>query len=259
MSDMPATKMLEILDAHKSRVGASDLGLARDLGLTRQAVSLWRKNGLKALPDRETLHAMGRVTGVPYRRILTAALIDAGYLVSGQNVVDESDSSSAAISVGAHQLRDLFREDFSAWTGTAVEIIDSSGDSVGSGDLMHIDFAVTDEGIDVPTYEFADHSQQRWRPDHNVVLLADHPPVPGLADRTGALGRAVRVSDLRIGDHVLTWRGNGRRRLQVTDIGMAQDEWGEVAIGFVDTDSGERIVHPNLRYTETYETRRTRE
>lgn len=39
---------------------------------------------------------------------------------------------------------------------------------------------------------------------------------------------------------------------------MAQDDWGDVVIGFMDADNGERIMHPNLSYSGTYETTRFR-
>ena len=64
----------------QERHGVSDAELARRIGITRENLRLWRVNGVRRLPERANLAAVARIIGEPYRRVLSAALFDTGYL-----------------------------------------------------------------------------------------------------------------------------------------------------------------------------------
>lgn len=51
--------------------------IARAIGVSSSSLSNWKY--ATGLPSVENLHAIAEVTGAPYRRVLDAALIDAGY------------------------------------------------------------------------------------------------------------------------------------------------------------------------------------
>lgn len=52
--------------------------LALRLGVAPQTLNNWY-NGLNAMPSREHLRAVADLTGEPWRVVLLAALVDAGY------------------------------------------------------------------------------------------------------------------------------------------------------------------------------------
>lgn len=56
----------------------SDAEIGRQVGVSRGAIGGWIR-GLSAMPRPEHLRAFARYTGVPYARVLQAALVDAGY------------------------------------------------------------------------------------------------------------------------------------------------------------------------------------
>ena len=49
-------------------------------GISRENLRLWRTNG-RALPGQDNLRSVARAIGQPYRQVLSAALLDAGYLI----------------------------------------------------------------------------------------------------------------------------------------------------------------------------------
>ena len=56
----------------------SDAEIGRQVGVTRGAIGAWIR-GLSAMPQPAHLRALARYIGVPYDRVLQAALADAGY------------------------------------------------------------------------------------------------------------------------------------------------------------------------------------
>ena len=254
---MPATALLSIVDRFRERSQMSDAALAARIGITRQALHLWRQQGLRALPAQDTLDRLATVTNTPYRKVLGAALIDTGYLSAGQTVsFDLADypSDSSDIVITGDQLRDLFREDFSAWTETPVAIYDSRGQFVARGPITGIALAVPEDPTEppVPFYGFESTGEHhRWSGTDRCTLCGPHPPIPEHMSG-GRAGTQVTVSELRIGDCVTAWRGNGLRVMRLVGLSPAVDEWGDVRLHFVDTDSRESITHPNMRYADTY-------
>lgn len=77
---MAIARLVALIDHYKAAHGVSDAELARRIGISRENLRLWRTNGLRALPDRDNLRGVARTIGQPYRRVLSAALLDAGYL-----------------------------------------------------------------------------------------------------------------------------------------------------------------------------------
>jgi transcriptional regulator with XRE-family HTH domain len=69
-----------LIDQYKEAHGVSDAELARRMGISRENLRLWRTNGLRALPGQDNLRSVARTIGQPYRQVLSAALLDAGYL-----------------------------------------------------------------------------------------------------------------------------------------------------------------------------------
>lgn len=73
----------------------SNADIARRLGVTRGAVGGWI-NG--ARPEPHHLHALSTLTGVPYDQLLTAALVDAGYLREKDHGLDPAATNRAEVS-----------------------------------------------------------------------------------------------------------------------------------------------------------------
>lgn len=250
-----ATHLLAIVDTFRERADLSDAAIANRLGITRQALHAWRRQGLRALPAQATLDRLATVTAVAYESVLSAALVDAGYLRAGQalsGVAPSGDATSAVVS-GA-QLRDLYREDFDAWTETPVAVYDSRGRFVTHGPLTSISLAVA-EHADAPRMPFYSFESSgvihRWQATDRCTIFGPHPAVPEHMSG-GRSGTDAAVSELRIGDYVTAWRGNGLRVLRVVGLSPAADEWGDVRLDFIDGDSGERITHPNMNYEDSY-------
>jgi transcriptional regulator with XRE-family HTH domain len=74
------TRLTALIDRYKNAHGVSDAELARRIGISQENLRLWRANGLRALPDQHNLRAVARTIAQPYRQVLSAALLDAGYL-----------------------------------------------------------------------------------------------------------------------------------------------------------------------------------
>lgn len=64
--------------------GASERQIARAAGVNHTTLTAWKK--IRRLPQPEHLRAVARQINVPYRVLLDAALIDAGYLEDRRNV-----------------------------------------------------------------------------------------------------------------------------------------------------------------------------
>lgn len=77
---MATPRLTALIDQYKDAHGVSDAELARRIGISRENLRLWRTTGLRALPGQDNLRAVARTIGQPYRKVLSAALIDAGYL-----------------------------------------------------------------------------------------------------------------------------------------------------------------------------------
>lgn len=83
-----------IVQRHIDQYGMSEAEVARRIGAAPTTLNLWKRHGLRALPDKRPLEALAAVTNTPYVDVLDAALIDAGYLdkprTSGQSQSVES-------------------------------------------------------------------------------------------------------------------------------------------------------------------------
>jgi hypothetical protein len=194
------------------------------------------------------------VTGTAYESVLDAALHDAGYLEDGWTVSAVAGPAAAATTITGRQLRDLYREQFADWTGTQVSIYDADGDHVATGSLAGLVLALRgpdDGGSHDVFYSMGDGDTHLWAANDRVTIGGAHPPTPGhLAG--GRDGKQALVSDLRIGDLVYSWRGNGLRVLKVVSLSPAEADWADVRISFVDVDSGETITHPSMSYADRY-------
>lgn len=73
--------LIRIIDDYRDAHGQpSEASVARAIGASPQAVSNWRKRGLKELPDKETLRRLADFVGLPMEDVLMAAAYDAGYI-----------------------------------------------------------------------------------------------------------------------------------------------------------------------------------
>lgn len=80
---MAAGSIAKLVDDYKAISNATDAEVAERVGISRQSLHLWRASGRKSPPEPENLRSFALVIGVPYRRVLDAALADAGYLDDG--------------------------------------------------------------------------------------------------------------------------------------------------------------------------------
>ncbi|WP_174400345.1 helix-turn-helix domain-containing protein [Mycolicibacterium sphagni] len=74
------TRLGALIDRYKRATGVADTELARRIGVSRRQLNNWRTEKLRQLHDLDNLNAITRVTGQPYRNVLSAALFDSGYL-----------------------------------------------------------------------------------------------------------------------------------------------------------------------------------
>ncbi|CAN5314923.1 hypothetical protein BH09ACT8_BH09ACT8_66540 [soil metagenome] len=77
---MATPRLVELIDRYRNAHGVSEAELARRIGVTRENLRRWRTNGVRRLPERANLVAVARVIGSAYRDVLSAALLDTGYL-----------------------------------------------------------------------------------------------------------------------------------------------------------------------------------
>lgn len=68
----------------RSTPGANQTVLARGLGVTRAAVSRWAVGG--AAPSAAHVGGLARMIGVSYATLLTASMVDRGYLSAGERL-----------------------------------------------------------------------------------------------------------------------------------------------------------------------------
>jgi transcriptional regulator with XRE-family HTH domain len=80
---MATPRLIGLIDRYQETHGVSDAELARRMGISRENLRLWRK-GLRALPGQDNLRSVARTIGQPYRQVLSAALLDAGYLADSE-------------------------------------------------------------------------------------------------------------------------------------------------------------------------------
>lgn len=89
------SRLLAIIDKYRDAHGQpSDASIARAIGLSPQAISSWRRRGIRQLPNKEALVALAALIRVDYREVFEAAAADAGYLSEGG---DGDDGSAAPI------------------------------------------------------------------------------------------------------------------------------------------------------------------
>lgn len=72
------SELMKLVQAHLDKYGVKEAEFARRIGTAPQTVSNWKARGT-TLPSRRLLEGVAAVTGLPYQRVLDAALIDAGY------------------------------------------------------------------------------------------------------------------------------------------------------------------------------------
>lgn len=80
MATQPKRRLGQLIDDYKRTHSATDSGLAQRVGITRQSLIQWRTGELAALPKAANLRSLATEIGRPYRQVLTAALLDSGYL-----------------------------------------------------------------------------------------------------------------------------------------------------------------------------------
>lgn len=73
-------ELWKVIQAHLDSVGVSEAEFSRRMDSSPQTLNSWKRRGLKQLPDRRLLESVASLTGVSYTDVLTAALIDIGYL-----------------------------------------------------------------------------------------------------------------------------------------------------------------------------------
>lgn len=84
---------MRLIQDHLDRYGVTRAEFARRAGTTPQTVQNWIDRRT-TLPRPEHLHGVANVIGKPYRVVLDAALVDAGYLDgSAANTDPETDQT----------------------------------------------------------------------------------------------------------------------------------------------------------------------
>lgn len=68
-----------LIQAHLDRYQVSEAGFARRVGISGQALNLWKK-GLSRLPRPEVVEAAAREAQVDRQELLDAFLVDMGYM-----------------------------------------------------------------------------------------------------------------------------------------------------------------------------------
>lgn len=85
--------LVALIDDYKDRTGQpSDASISRAVGLTRQAVSNWRRRGIKEPPTPEVLRKLARLMQRDYETVvLRAALLDAGWISDKEDPTPEDE------------------------------------------------------------------------------------------------------------------------------------------------------------------------
>ena len=77
---MSSPSVFSFIAAHKARTGVSDAEIARRIGITPQNRGLWRREGLRRLPQREHLEGVAALNDTTtYDEVLEAAMYETGY------------------------------------------------------------------------------------------------------------------------------------------------------------------------------------
>lgn len=88
-------ELIRIVQAHMDEYGVSEAEVARRIGASPQTVNTWRNGEMKQLPRQQYLEALAELTNTPYRTVLSAALVDTGYVTVGTE--EQSDHLSTMI------------------------------------------------------------------------------------------------------------------------------------------------------------------
>lgn len=75
-------ELIRIVQAHMDKYGVSEAEVARRIGAQPQTVNTWRNGEMKRLPQQHYLQALAELTKTPYPTVLSAALLDTGYITS---------------------------------------------------------------------------------------------------------------------------------------------------------------------------------
>lgn len=76
------SRLIGLIDEYKDRHGQpSDSSIARAIGVAPQTLSAWRKRGIKAPPEADSLRKLAALMRVDYETVvLRAALVDVGWV-----------------------------------------------------------------------------------------------------------------------------------------------------------------------------------
>lgn len=75
-------ELIRIVQAHMDEYGVSEAEIARRIGASPQTVNTWRNGEMKQLPRQQYLQKLAELTKTDYPSVLTAALLDTGYIAT---------------------------------------------------------------------------------------------------------------------------------------------------------------------------------
>lgn len=87
-------RVWDLIERHQAETpyGVSVRGIARAAGVSHTMLSKW--TDIKRLPEPDHLRAVARQINVPYRVLLEAALMDAGYLLDERQEVGHGPAAT---------------------------------------------------------------------------------------------------------------------------------------------------------------------
>lgn len=88
-------ELIRIVQAHMDQYGVSEAEIARRIGANPQTVNTWRNGEMKQLPRQPYLEALSELTKTPYPTVLSAALVDTGYVTATS--AEQSDQLATMI------------------------------------------------------------------------------------------------------------------------------------------------------------------
>ncbi|WP_100481413.1 DNA-binding protein [Mycobacteroides abscessus] len=94
-------ELSSIVQSYMDASGASEAAVARLIGANPQTVNAWRNAGMKQLPRQDYLRRLAELTKVEYNTVLTAALIDTGYLNAPMSTQAEIADSLILLAINA--------------------------------------------------------------------------------------------------------------------------------------------------------------